>query len=50
MGLLQTFDKFGLVEVRPCYRYNPHFDMDIWVDEVYYMESLESFVDRFRNR
>jgi hypothetical protein len=48
--LLQTLDRFGLVEVRPCYRSNPHSCMDIWVDDVYYMESVESFVSRFKNR
>jgi hypothetical protein len=48
MGLLQTFDRFGLVEVRPCYRSAPHYDMDIWVDEVYYAEPLSVFVSRFK--
>ena len=48
MGLLQVFDRLNIVEVRPCYRGDPHNEMSIWVDDVYYIESLEHFVCRFR--
>lgn len=48
IGLLQTFDKFGLMEVRPSYRSVPHEIMDIWIDDEYYAESNSAFISRFK--
>jgi hypothetical protein len=46
--LLQTFSRFGLVEVRPSYRSVPHEMMDIWIDGEYYSEELSVFISRFK--
>lgn len=48
LGLLQTLEKFSIVEVRPCYKSNPHEVVNIWVDDVYYDEDLMKWIERFK--
>lgn len=50
LKFLQTLDRFGVVEVRPCHRPKPHDVMSVWIDGVYYNEILSVWIGRFKNR
>ena len=50
LSMLQTLDRFGIMEVRPSFQGRPGDAMMIWVDGVFYNEILSVWVNRFKNR
>lgn len=48
MRLLHTFDRFGIVKVKPMYLARAHDVVNIVVDEVVYDEPMLDWIGRFQ--